>query len=399
MARPFQWFSQIVALASYAVRTVPQRLGSSLVAVIGIAGVVAVMVGVLSIAQGVLRMNEHSSVPDNAIVLRSGAVSEMTSGLSGPQTEIIANAPGVARSDGGALSSPELFVIINLPKRSTGTDANVPLRGVESPAFAVHGGVRIVEGRRFEPGLQEVIVGVGANHAFAGLELGQSIEVRGEAWPVVGIFTADGGVSESEIWCDAGVLQPAYRRGNSYQTVYARLRSNDAFEEFEDALTSDPRMNVKVQRESEYREGQARVLTSIITGLGTLIAGLMALGAVFGALNTMYTAVAARTTEIATLRALGFGAGPVIFSVLFESLALALAGGLVGGGFAYLAFDGFRTATLDWSSFSQITFAFAVTPTLLVRGIVWALVMGFVGGFFPALRAARMPIATALRES
>lgn len=399
MARPFQWFSQIVVLASYAVRTVPQRLGSSLVAVIGIAGVVAVMVGVLSIAQGVLRMNEHSSVPDNAIVLRSGAVSEMTSGLSGPQTEIIANAPGVARSDGGALSSPELFVIINLPKRSTGTDANVPLRGVESPAFAVHGGVRIVEGRRFEPGLQEVIVGVGANHAFAGLELGQSIEVRGEAWPVVGIFTADGGVSESEIWCDAGVLQPAYRRGNSYQTVYARLRSNDAFEEFEDALTSDPRMNVKVQRESEYREGQARVLTSIITGLGTLIAGLMALGAVFGALNTMYTAVAARTTEIATLRALGFGAGPVIFSVLFESLALALAGGLVGGGFAYLAFDGFRTATLDWSSFSQITFAFAVTPTLLVRGIVWALVMGFVGGFFPALRAARMPIATALRES
>jgi putative ABC transport system permease protein len=399
MARPFQWFSQIVVLASYALRTIPQRLGSSLVAVVGISGVVAVMVGVLSIAQGVLRMNERSSVPDNAIVLRSGATSEMTSGLSGPQTEIIANAPGVARSDGAALASPELFVVINLPKRSTGTDANVPLRGVESPAFVVHGGVRVVEGRRFEPGLQEVIVGIGAKHAFSGLELGQSIEVRGEAWPVVGIFTADGGVSESEIWCDAGVLQPAYRRGNSYQTVYARLRSSDAFGEFEDALTSDPRMNVKVQRESEYREGQARVLTSIITGLGTLIAGLMALGAVFGALNTMYTAVAARTTEIATLRALGFGSGPVVFSVLFESLALALAGGLVGGGFAYLAFDGFRTATLDWSSFSQITFAFAVTPTLLVRGIVWALAMGFIGGFFPAVRAARMPIATALRES
>jgi putative ABC transport system permease protein len=399
MARPFQWLSQVVVLASYAVRTIPQRLGSSLVAVVGIAGVVAVMVGVLSIAQGVLRMNQHSSLPDNAIVLRSGATTELTSGLSGSQTEIIANAPGVARSDAGALASPELFVIINLPKRSTGTDANVPLRGIESPAFEVHGGVRMVEGRRFEPGLQEVIVGIGAKHAFAGLELGQSIEVRGEAWPVVGIFTAGGGVSESEIWCDAGVLQPAYRRGNSYQTVYARLRSSDAFEEFKNALTSDPRMNVKVERESEYRARQAGILTSIVTGLGTLIAGLMALGAVFGALNTMYTAVAARTTEIATLRALGFGSGPVIFSVLFESMALALCGGLLGGGFAYLAFDGFRTATLDWSSFSQITFAFAVTPTLLVRGIVWALAMGFVGGFFPALRAARMPIATALRES
>jgi putative ABC transport system permease protein len=365
---------------------------------VGIAGVVAVMVGVLSIAQGIRRMTQSSYAADNAIVLRSGATSELVSGIGGEQAEIIAQAPGLARGAAGALASPELFVIINLPKRSTGTDANVPLRGVEPEAFAVHPRFRIEAGRRFERGLHEVIVGDGAMRAFSGLELGDSIEVRGERWPVVGIFSAGGGVIESEIWCDAGVLQPAYRRGNSYQAVYAKLSSPDSFQQFSDALTADPRLNVKVQREAEYREGQSALLTGIITGLGTIVASLMALGAIFGALNTMYTAVSARVTEIATLRALGFSASPIVLSVLAESFALALVGGAVGGVLAYGVFDGIRTATINWSSFSQITFAFEVTPALLVRGLVWSVVMGFLGGLLPAVRAARMPVAAALRE-
>jgi putative ABC transport system permease protein len=233
---------------------------------------------------------------------------------------------------------------------------------------------------------------------FAGLELGSTIEVGTERWPVVGIFAAGGSVSESEIWSDARVLQGAYRRGNSFQSVHARLESRDAFNEFKDALTSDTRLNVQVMREAEYYAGQSEVMYNLITGLGTLIAVIMGLGAVFGALNTMYTAVSARTREIATLRALGFRSGPVIVSVLAESLVLALAGGVIGALLAWLAFDGFRAATLNFASFSAITFAFDVNAALLTQGIVFALIIGLVGGFFPALRAARTPVAHALRE-
>ncbi|MGB6362974.1 MAG: ABC transporter permease, partial [Thermoanaerobaculia bacterium] len=194
------------------------------------------------------------------------------------------------------------------------------------------------------------------------------------------------------------VLQPAYRRGNSYQSVHAKLTARGAFEEFKDSLTTDPRLNVKVLHEDEYYSSQSAMLTNLITGLGTIVAVIMGLGALFGALNTMYTAVSARTREIATLRALGFSGGPVVISVLLESLVLALVGGAIGGGLAWFAFDGFRAATMNWSSFSQVTFAFDVTPSLLVQGIVYALMIGLVGGLFPAIRAARLPVATALRE-
>jgi len=379
-------------------RSLPQRKGSSLAALVGIAGVVAVMVGVLSIAQGVLKTMESSSSDDNAIVLRSGAETEMMSGLMGDDTRIIAEAPGIARDENGVLASPELFVIINLPMRSTGTDANVPLRGVRAPAMVVRDRFRMVEGRMFEWGLNEAVVGVGARGQFAGLEIGSKIEVGQENWPVVGVFEADGGLSESEIWVDAAVLQSAYRRGNSYQAVYVKLDSRDAFDEFKDALTSDPRLNVKPMLESEYYASQSTTIYNMITGLGTLIAIIMGLGAVFGALNTMYTAVSARTREIATLRALGFSSGPVVISVVSESLLLAVAGGLLGAGLAWLAFDGFQAATLSWSSFSAITFSFDVNAKLLAQGIFFALVIGLVGGLFPAIRAARQPIAQALRE-
>jgi len=394
----FNWISQVVSVTQFSIRSLPQRKGSSVAALLGIAGVVAVMVGVLSIAQGVLKTMQSSAGDSNAIVLRSGADSEMMSGLGGDDTRIIAEAPGIARDASGAIASPELFVIINLPMQSTGTDANVPLRGVQAPAMTVRDSFKLVEGRMFEWGLNEVIVGKGARQQFAGLEIGSSIEVGQERWPVVGVFEADGGLSESEIWVDAAVLQPAYRRGNSYQAVYVKLNSRDAFDEFKDSLTSDPRLNVKPLRESEYYDSQSTTVYNLITGLGTLIAVIMGLGAVFGALNTMYTAVSSRTREIATLRALGFSSGPVVISVVSESLLLAFVGGLFGAALAWLAFDGYRAATLNWASFSAITFAFDVNIKLLAQGIIFAMIIGLVGGLFPAVRAARQPIAQALRE-
>ncbi len=394
----FNWISQIFAVTQFSLRSLPQRMGSSVAAMLGIAGVVAVMVGVLSIAQGVLKTMESSVGDDNAIVLRSGSDSELMSGLSGDNARIIAEASGIARDENGALASPELFVIINLPMRSTGTDANVPLRGVKEQAMIVRDKFKLVEGRMFEWGLNEVIVGVGARQQFRGLDIGSSIEVGKEKWPVVGIFEANGGLSESEIWVDAAVLQPAYRRGNSFQAVYVKLSSREMFDEFKDSLTSNPRLDVKPMLEAEYYASQSTTIYNMITGLGSLIAIIMGLGAIFGALNTMYTAISSRTQEIATLRALGFHSGPVIISVLTESLLLAFAGGLIGAGLAWLAFDGFQAATLNWSSFSAITFAFDVNSKLLTQGIFFAMVIGLIGGLFPAIRAARQPVADALRE-
>lgn len=394
----FRALSQIVSVTRFSLASLPQRLGSSASAMFGIAGVVAVMVGVLSIAQGIMTTMTGSADDANVMVLRSGADTEMVSGLGGDDARLITEAPGLAVEGDQVLASRELFVIINLPLASTGTDANVPLRGIDATATRVRQGFEIVEGRMFQDGIAEVIVGAGASLEFAGMKLGDRIEVGNEQWPVVGVFEAGGGISESEVWTDARVLQNAFRRGNSFQSVHATLSSPDRFNEFKDALTSDPRLNVSVLTEQEYYAGQSQVLYNLITGLGTLIALIMGLGAVFGALNTMYTAVSSRTREIATLRALGFNSGPVIFSVLAESLLLALAGGIIGAGIAWLAFDGFRAATLNFASFSAITFAFDVNGPLLVTGIFFALVIGFFGGLFPAIRAARTPVAHALRE-
>jgi putative ABC transport system permease protein len=398
MAGPLNWISQVASITRFGLLSIPQRRGSVAATIIGIAGVVAVLVGVLSIGAGFRRAMESSGSADTAIVLRSGADSEMVSGLGRADTKLIADAPGVARNASGPLSSAELFVIINLPKRSTGTDANVPLRGVEAAATQVRDNVKIIEGRMFEFGKNEVVVGLGAAREFAGLEVGSTMKVGRAAWPVVGIFSAGGGVAESEVWTDATVLQSAYNRGESYQSVSTRLNSPGAFTQFKDALTANPQLSVKVVRQSEYYAAQSETLTRLITTLGVLIAGLMAVGAVFGALNTMYSAVAARTREIATLRALGFGGAAVVVALMIESLVLALAGGSLGAGLAYLAFDNFRAATMNWQSFSQVTFAFAVTPQLLVQGVIWATFIGLIGGLLPALRAARLPIASALRE-
>ncbi|HEV8630661.1 MAG TPA: ABC transporter permease [Thermoanaerobaculia bacterium] len=394
----FRWFSQVAALTLFNLKTLPQRLGSVAAAVVGMAGVVAVLVGVLSIQQGFRRTMAVSGAPDVALVLRGGSDGEMTSILGRDDVRLIAEGPGLARDSTGALASPELFVIINLPKKSTGTDANVPMRGVTPAAFGVHDQVKLVEGRRFEWGRNEVIVGRAAQGQFRGLDVGSQLHLGQNVWTVVGAFTADGGLPESEIWTDAAVLQPAYRRGNSFQSLKAKLVSAGSFQRFKDALTADPRLNVKVQRETEFYAGQSRALTAIVTILGLIIGILMGLGAVFGALNTMYTAVAARSREIATLRALGFRSSPVLLSVIAESIALAALGGAVGALGAWLAFDGYQAATMNWQSFSQVAFAFRVGPALLLLGLFYALALGLVGGLFPAIRAARLPVATALRE-
>ena len=398
MSGPLHWFSQVASVARFGLLSIPQRLGSVIAAVIGIAGVVAVFIGVLSISAGFRRAMAASGGLDSVVVLRTGADTEMVSGLTQEQTRVIADAPGLARDTNGPLASAELFVIINLPKRYSGTDANVPMRGVQQPAFQVRDGLRIVEGRSFEWGRNEVIVGAGAARQFAGLEVGSRLRIGRNEWPVAGIFTARGGAAESEIWTDARVLQSAYNRGDTYQSVYARLESPEAFSRFKDALTTDPRLSTKVLRQSDYYAEQSTAVTKLITSLGVAIATLMAIGAVFGALNTMYSAVAARNREIATLRALGFQSGPVVVSVILESVVLALIGGTLGAAVAYGVCDGFQTSTINWQSFSQVAFAFVVTPALLLQGILWAVGIGMIGGLFPAIRAARLPIAVALRE-
>jgi len=399
-----RWLAQIAAVTATAVRTIPQRRGPSLATAVGIGLVVAVLVAVLSIWQGFHRALASAGAVDNALVLRAGSDSEMMSVLLGDAIEIIAQAPGVARGEvpGGVadrpLASGELFVIVDLPKRSTGTTANVPLRGIQPAGFATRRGIEIVAGRPFEWGKNEILVGRGAQQQFRGLDLGSRLQWGKNEWTVVGVFSAGGALWESELWTDARVLQPAYQRGNSFQTVIARLESPAAFDLFKDALTTDPRLDVQVLRETDYYANQGRTLRGIIRSLGFGLAFLMGIGAVFGAINTMYNAVAARTREIATLRALGFGAGPVVLSVLAESTLLAALGGAAGALGTWLFLDGFRTSTINWDSFSQVTFAFDVTPGLLARGVVFALVLGLVGGLLPAWRAARLPVTAALRE-
>jgi putative ABC transport system permease protein len=389
---------QVVAVTLLNLRTIPQRLGSSAVAVLGIAGVVVVLVAVLSIAEGFFAAMHSAGSPTRALIMRGGSDSEMTSGLGGPETDIIKQAPGIARDGQRVVASAELFVIIDLPKKSTGTDANVPLRGIEPAALQVRDEVKIVEGRPLQFGTNEVVVGRAASRLFSGLDVGSEIKSGQNIWKVVGIFESRGSVAETEIWCDARTLQGAYRRGNSFQSVLVKMPSSQSFDELKDWLTSNPQINVAVRREEEYYAAQSRALTTVIRTIGFAIAGLMGIGAIFGAILTMYTAVATRSREIATLRALGFNSLAVITSVLAESLGLAAMGGVLGGLAAYAAFNGYQTSTINFQTFSQVAFAFRVTPSLLLLGLAYALVMGLVGGLMPAIRAARLPISSALRE-
>ncbi|HUJ40024.1 MAG TPA: ABC transporter permease [Candidatus Acidoferrales bacterium] len=398
MQRIFNWFVQVYAVGLLNLRTLPQRFGSSAATVVGVAGVVTVFVAVLSIGEGFRATLAQTGSLDTALVMRTGADTEMMSLVSQEDSRIIQDAPGIARNSHGAEASAEMLVLVDVPMISTGTDANVALRGVTSAAFAVRPRLHIYAGRNFAPGRNEIIAGRAAAGQFAGLQVGDVKRWGKTDWTVVGQFTDGGSVAESEIWADLNVLQGAYNRGTIVSDVYARLSSPGDFDKFKAALTSDPRLSVRVVRETEYFAEQSIFLTNLVTRLGYLIAAMMGVGAVFGAINTMYSAVAARTREIATLRALGFGGGPVVISVIIESILLAFAGGLIGGLIAYSAFNGYRASTINWQSFSQVAFAFRVTPRLLVQGFFYSVVIGLVGGLFPAVRAARTSVAAALRE-
>jgi putative ABC transport system permease protein len=393
-----RWLRQTAAVTLLNLRTVHRRLGSSAVAIVGIAGVVVVVVSVLSIAAGFQSAMQDAGSPRRVLVMRTGADSEMTSALDGSEVDVIRQAPGLALRDRTPLVSAELYVIVDLPKRTTGTPANVPMRGIEPVTIDVRDETSIVDGRMLAFGTNEVVAGRAAAGQFAGIAVGREIESGQQTWRVVGLFEADGGVAETEIWADARVLQGVYRRGNTFQIAMARLDTTGSFDAFRDWLVSNPRLNVQVQRETEYYAQQSATLTSLIQTIGFGIGGLMGIGAVFGAVLTMYTAVASRAREIATLRAIGFNATSVVTSVLAESMLLGAIGGVIGGTAAYAGFNGYQTSTMNFQTFSQVAFAFRVTPELLAAGLVYALLLGLAGGLLPAIRAARQPIPSALRE-
>ena len=392
------FFKQSFTVILLGLYTIPQRLSSAGVAIVGIAGVVVVLVGVLSIAEGFEKAMVNAGRPDRAIVMRQGADSELSSGIGGPEVDIIKQAAGVRKDGAVPLASAEMFVVVDVNRRTTSTGSNVPLRGVDSTLLAVRNEVKIVDGRMLNFGTNEIVVGRAASEQFSGLRVGDTFKSGQTQWPVVGIFDTGGTAAETEIWCDVRTLQGAFRRGNSYQSVLARLESASSFDTFKDWLSSNPQVDVDVKRESDYYREQSRTLIGLVQGIGWGVAGLMGLGAVIGAVLTMYSAVVARTREIATLRALGFGSFPVLISILGESMVLALVGGVLGGALAYLGFNGFQTSTMNWQTFSQVAFGFAVTPNLLMQGLTYALIMGLLGGVFPAIRAARLPISKALRE-
>jgi putative ABC transport system permease protein len=311
---------------------------------------------------------------------------------------IIQDAPGVARGESGPLASPEVVVIATFPLKQSNTPANAQVRGVSPNVLEVRDNVRIVNGRFFHPGLNELIVGRNVASSYSGFELGQTVKMGGGSWTVVGVFDAHGSAFDSEVWCDAHALNEVYLRpSNIFQSVTVRLASADSFQKFKDALTSDPRLNVQVDREIDYYSKQSRQLTTLITVLGSIVAAVMAIGAIFGALNTMYSAVIERTREIATMRALGFGVASVVTSFLIEALCIATIGGLLGCA-GVMPLNNMTTGAMNWSTFSYLAFAFKITPPLLAGGIAFALAMGVVGGVPPAIRAARLPVVVALRE-
>jgi putative ABC transport system permease protein len=391
--------NQIVAITLMNLQNLPQRIGTSLVVVVGIAGVVGVLVAVLAMSEGFRYTLASTGRGDRVIMLRAGSDAELSSGVDRNQAVLLAALPGVARDPTGRpQASAELVVMVDLPRKGETDPNNVPFRGVQRTAFTIREEARLVEGRRFEPGIREVIVGRKAAAQFAGLTVGSRIAFRDSDWTVVGVFSSGGDVHESEIWADAEVAMSAFRR-TGYQSVTARLvdGSDGGLAAFRDSVGRDPRFSITVLREPEYYAKQATVLSTLINVLGYTVATFMAIGATFGALNCMYSAIASRQVEIATLRAIGFGGAPVVVSVMIEALLLSLLGGAIGGALAYVYCDGASLSTLNFNTFSQVAFDFRVTPGLLLHGLLWALLIGAAGGLLPAVRAARIPVTEALR--
>ncbi|PPU30560.1 ABC transporter permease [Xanthomonas sp. CFBP 7912] len=385
-----------LAAARIGIASLPQRWGSTSVIVVGIAGVVGVLVAMLAMGQGFQATLNSTGDDTTAIVLRGGSQAETNSVITRDLVPLIGSLPGIATdANGRPMVSPELSQVVNVASRSDGTDVNAQLRGVGEQAWAVHPKVRIVQGRRFNTGLREIVVGKGALNQFRGLELGKTLTLGSQQWTVVGVF-ASGDAHDSELWTDAQTLATTYNR-RAYQSITARTSGKAGFEQFKTAMAADPRLKLDVETTRAYYGKQGGGLNRLISILGTVIGAIMAVGAVFGALNTMYAAVATRAREIATMRAIGFRGTPVIMALMLETMLLALLGGLLGGLIAWAVFNGYTVSTLG-NNFSQVVFQFKVSPELLWSGLKWALGIGLVGGLFPALRAARLPITTALRE-
>ena len=387
---------QIRAVTWMNLRSIPQRFGTSSVIVVGIAGVVAVLISVLAMATGFTHTLLATGRDDRAIVLRGGSDSELASTLSREATLTIIDAPGIRKDAAGkAIASAEPVVIVEMPKKSNDSGANVTIRGVGAEGVALRPEIQLVAGRMFRRGVRELIVGRGAEAQFKGLDVGSHIALRGSDWTIVGAFESNGDSHESELFADAETVLSAYRR-NLYQSVVARLDSKDSFDAFKAALTTNPQLSVAVLRERDYYQHQSQRMGTVLAFVAYFVGGIMAVGALFGALNTMYSAVSVRSREIATLRAIGFGASAVVLSVLIEAILLAVMGALIGAGLAWLFFNGNVVSTLG-SNFTQVVFRLAVSPSLVALGILWACAIGLIGGLFPAIRAARLPVATALR--
>ena len=390
-------YTQVREIVMMNLRSVPQRLGASLVIVIGIAGVVGVMVALLSMSAGLEKTLGGTGSDDRVVVTRGGSNGELASFLDRASGTLVKQDPAIARgADGLPLASGEIIIITEVPRFGQKTGANVTLRGVEPVGFTIRPELRIVEGRKFRPGLREIIVGEAASNQFAGLDVGTPLRFRGSTWTVVGVFSTGGDVHESELWTDTETAQSAFNR-SGYSSILAKLASTDGFEPMKERLTSNPQLNVDAKTERDFFSGQSGTLTTVIGVLAGFVALVMAIGATFGALNTMYSAVSARTAEIGTLRALGFGALPVVASVMVEALLLSVSGGLLGAVLAYAVFNGYAVSTLG-GGFTQVAFQFAVTPQLVGFGLGLAVLIGFIGGLAPAIRAARIPVTSALRE-
>ena len=382
----------------YNLRSIKARWTSAIVAVLGIAGTVGVFVAMLSLANGFKATLVASGSPGNALILRAGSPTEMMGGVTLASVRVVQDEPGVARDASGPLVTQEVVGVMPFPLISTGTDANVQVRGVSSNVLRIRTFAKISEGRMFQPGLSEIVVGKNASKSYVGLSVGNTVQFGGGRWQVVGIFDAGGSAFDSEIWCDAKLLNEILKRpDNIFQSITVHLESPQAFQQFKDAVVSDPRMNVDVTREVDYYAKQSTVMTRLITVLGGLVAAIMAIGAIFGALNTMYSAISERGREIATMRAVGFSGWNVILSFLFEALLISFVGGIIGC-VAVLPLNGLTTNTMNFQTFANVAFAFKITFDLLLLGVVFALVMGVLGGLLPAIRAASRPVAVALRE-
>lgn len=384
---------------SYNFRSIRARWTSTIVAILGIAGTVGVFVAMLSLARGFKATLVASGSPGNALVMRAGSASEMMGGITLDSIKVLQDAPGIARdASGQPVITQDVVGVIPVPLISTGSDANVQVRGVSPNVLEVRKFVKIVQGRMFQSGLDELVVGKNAAKTYEGLTVGNKIDFAGGHWEVVGVFDAGGSAFDSEIWCDSQIFNQVLKRpANIFQSATVHLASPATFQEFKDAVTKDPRMNVDVYREIDYYAKQSTAMTRLITVLGGLVAFIMAIGAIFGALNTMYSAVAERGREIATMRAVGFSTSNVILSFLFEALLISFLGGIIGC-LAVLPLNGLTTSTMNWQTFSNVAFAFKITFDLLVLGVLFALVMGVLGGLLPAVRAAVQPVSVALRE-